>query len=188
MHFGTLDWIIVLITLAFFVGMVVYSTRFSKSVADFLAAGRSGGRYMMTMASGMVWIGAINVVAMFELYHNAGFTPMWWVMLTTPFVLYLNITGFGVYRFRETRALTVAQFLESRYDRPTRVLAGILAWIAGMVNFGLFPIVGGGSSSPTAGSHRSSRSEAWRFRPPPWPWSCCSGSPCSSSSAVARSR
>ena len=142
MHFGTLDWIIVLATLAFFVGMVVYSTRYSKSVADFLAAGRSGGRYMMTMASGMVWIGAINVVAMFELYHNAGFTPMWWVMLTTPFVLYLNITGFGVYRFRETRALTVAQFLESRYDRPTRVLAGILAWIAGMVNFGLFPIVG----------------------------------------------
>ena len=142
MQFTHLDWLIVGVMLAGLVVMALISNRHTKSVADYLAAGRAAGRYMMTMASGMVWIGAINVVAMFELYHSAGFTAMWWVMLTTPFALYLNITGFGVYRFRETRALTIAQFLETRYSRTARVMAGVLAWVAGLVNFGLFPAVG----------------------------------------------
>ena len=142
MNFTLLDWLIVVAMVPVIAVMALVSNRHTKSVADYLVAGRAAGRYMMTMASGMVWIGAINVVAMFELYHAAGFTAMWWVMLTTPFILYLNITGFGVYRFRETRALTVAQFLETRYSKPVRVLAGILAWTAGLINFGLFPAVG----------------------------------------------
>ena len=137
-----MDWIIVAAMLVFLFAAAIYSNRFTKNVSDFLAAGRSGGRYMVTMASGMVWIGAINVVAMFELYYNAGFNAMWWVMLTTPVSLYINISGWAVYRFRETRALTVAQFLEMRYNRSVRVMAGILAWVAGIVNFGLFPAVG----------------------------------------------
>ena len=142
MQFHMLDWLIVAGTLVVLVVMALVSNRHMRSVSDYLVAGRAAGRYMMTMASGMVWIGSINVVAMFELYHAAGFTAMWWVMFTTPFVLYLNITGFGVYRFRETRTLTVAQFLETRYSKPVRTLAGTLAWVAGLVNFGLFPAVG----------------------------------------------
>ena len=142
MSFTSGDWLIVGAMLALLVVVAFLSNRYTKSVADYLAAGRSAGRYMMTMASGMVWIGAINVVAMFELNHAAGFTAMWWPLFTTPFVLYLNITGFGVYRFRQTRALTVAQFLEMRYNRPVRVTAGVLAWVAGLINFGLFPAVG----------------------------------------------
>ncbi len=142
MNFTGLDWAIVGGMLAVITVMAIISNRHTKSVADYLAAGRSAGRYMMTMASGMVWIGAVNVVAMFELYHSAGFTAMWWVMLTTPLYLYLNITGFGVYRFRETRALTIAQFLETRFSKEVRILAGVLAWVAGLINFGLFPAIG----------------------------------------------
>ena len=137
-----IDWSVIAVLLIGLIAMAIYSNRFTKNVSDFLAAGRSGGRYMMTMASGMVWIGAINVVAMFELYHNAGFNAMWWVMLTTPLALYISITGWGVYRFRETRALTVAQFLEMRYNKNIRISAGLLAWVAGLINFGLFPAVG----------------------------------------------
>jgi len=142
MNYTGIDWAIVAGMLILIVFMAVISNRHTKSVADYLAAGRSAGRYMMTMASGMVWVGAISVVAMFELYRSAGFNAMWWVMLTTPFYLYLNITGFGVYRFRETRAFTVAQFLETRYSKKVRVSAGVLAWSAGLINFGLFPAVG----------------------------------------------
>ncbi|MBT3192238.1 MAG: sodium:solute symporter [Verrucomicrobia bacterium] len=133
---------IVGVMLAVLVVMALISNRYTKSVADYLAAGRVGGRYMMTMASGMVWIGAINIVAMFELYHTAGFTAMWWVLLTTPLTLYINISGWGVYRLRETRALTTAQYLETRYGKGIRVLSGALAWLTGMINFGIFPAIG----------------------------------------------
>ena len=142
MNFTILDWSIVGVMMAVLVAMAFYSNRYTKNVSHFLAAGRSAGRYMMTMASGMVFIGAVNVVAMFELYNNAGFTAMWWVMLTTPVWLYVNISGLGVYRFRETRSLTIAQFLETRYSRGVRVGAGVLAWVAGLINFGLFPAIG----------------------------------------------
>ena len=142
MLFSYVDWGIVIGMLLILIIMAFVSNRYTNSVADYLVAGRAAGRYMMTMASGMVWIGAINVVAMFELYHYAGFTAMWWVLLTTPATLYINITGWGVYRFRETRALTIAQFLETRYSKKLRIYAGVVAWIAGLINFGLFPAIG----------------------------------------------
>ena len=142
MNFTSIDWVVIAGFLVVIGIMVFAGNRYTKSVADYLAAGRSGGRYMMTMASGMVWIGAINIVAMFELYHISGLVAMWWAMLSTPFMLYIYATGWGVYRLRETRALTVAQYLETRYSRSVRVLAGILAWVTGMINFGIFPAIG----------------------------------------------
>jgi SSS family solute:Na+ symporter len=141
MHMTSLDWAVVAGVLALFVTMAVIANRLTRSVSDYLVAGRSAGRYMLTMASGMEWIGAINIVAMFQVYYTGGFPCMWWVMLSTPFIVYMNVSGFGVYRFRETRSLTISQFLETRYSRGVRLLAGVLSWTAGMINFGVFPAV-----------------------------------------------
>ncbi|MFI4860945.1 MAG: hypothetical protein ACIAXF_09725 [Phycisphaerales bacterium JB063] len=138
----TLDWGIVGAMLLALIVVAVYCQRQVKSVADFLVAGRSAGRYMLTIGTGMVWVSAINIVAMFELYHSAGLVAMWWGMLSTPFAIYLAISGFGIYRFRQTRAMTVAQFLEARYNRAVRVLAGMISWTVGMLSFGIFPAVG----------------------------------------------
>ena len=135
------DWAVVAGVLGLFVTMAVLANRLTKSVSDYLVAGRCAGRYMLTMASGMEWIGAINIVAMVEVYYKAGFTGMWWVMLSTPFIVYMCVSGWGVYRYRETRSMTIAQFLETRYGRKVRLTAGILSWTAGMFNFGFFPLI-----------------------------------------------
>jgi SSS family solute:Na+ symporter len=127
--------------MALFIAMAIRANRLTKSVSDFLVAGRSAGRYMLTLAYGMEWLGAINIVAMFELYYTSGLPSMWWVMLTTPFSVYICVSGWGVYRYRETRSLTIAQFLETRYNRSVRLTAGILSWTAGMITFGFFPLV-----------------------------------------------
>ncbi len=135
------DWAVVLAVMALFTTMAVIANRLTRSVSDYLVAGRCAGRYMLTMASGMEWIGAINIVAMFQVYYTGGFPCMWWVMFSTPFIVYMCVSGWGVYRFRETRSLTIAQFLETRYSRGVRLAAGILSWAAGMINFGFFPLV-----------------------------------------------
>ena len=96
------------------------ANRLTRSVTDYLVAGRTAGRYMLTLAYGMEWLGAIQIVAMFELYYKSGFPSMWWVMLTTPFNVYVCVSGWGIYRYRETRSLTIAQFLEKRYNRSVR--------------------------------------------------------------------
>jgi SSS family solute:Na+ symporter len=141
MNMTSLDWTVTAAVLGVFVVTAVLANRLTKSVSDYLVAGRCAGRYMLTIASGMEWIGAINIVAMFEVYYTGGFPCMWWVMLSTPFIVYMCVSGWGVYRYRETRSLTIAQFLETRYGPKVRLFAGMLSWTAGMFNFGFFPLI-----------------------------------------------
>lgn len=121
---------------------VIFSKRFMQSVADFLAAGRTAGRYIVSIAMGMAMLGAISVIGEFQLFFKSGFCMKWWELTMALVILIVTVSGWVVYRFRETRALTMAQFLEIRYSRNFRVFAGILAWISGIINFGIFPSVG----------------------------------------------
>jgi SSS family solute:Na+ symporter len=136
----TLDWIIVWAPLVLVLALAVYTSRFNKSVADFIAAGRCAGRYLLTSARGAP-AGAIYTIAIFEITSKAGFTFSWWSLLTPPITLVVATTGFVYYRYRETRALTVAQFLEIRYSRAFRLFMGGLAFLAGLLNYGIFPAV-----------------------------------------------
>src|SRR5690606_24266757 len=104
------DWVIVA---GFLVAMVVVAglaNLLTKSVADFLAANRCAGRYLLTMATGMAGLGAISIAAQFEQFYQAGFGGLWWAQMMAPLTLILALSGFIVYRYRETRAMTLAQF------------------------------------------------------------------------------
>jgi len=134
-----IDWTIVVVLIAALIGITVYSKRYVRGVADFLAANRLAGRYLLTVSSGFG--GAISLVAMWEMTYNAGLPTSWWSMMGIPLGLIIALTGFVVYRFRQTRALTLAQFLEMRYSRKFRFYAGSLCWLSGIFNYGVFPAV-----------------------------------------------
>ncbi len=141
----TLHWVdYAIVLIPFLIVLVVsWSTqRYMKSVADFMSASRCAGRYLVCTASGEAGFGAISAVAIFEYITKAGFAIGWWNTLSAPVGLLITLTGFVVYRYRETRAMTLAQFFEIRYSRGFRVFAGIMAWVSGIVNYGIFPAVG----------------------------------------------
>jgi SSS family solute:Na+ symporter len=142
LNFALVDWAILLGVLFLMIAGVVASRRYMRSVADFLAAGRTAGRYLLTVSQGMAALGAISVVGFLEQNYVAGFALTWWGFTTAVVVLILTVTGFVIYRFRQTRCLTLAEFLERRYSRRFRVFMGLLAFLAGIVNFGIFPAVG----------------------------------------------
>lgn len=141
MNMTFLDWTVIVTVLGLFIGVAVFANRMTKSVADYLVAGRGAGRYMLTVSSGTEWIGVIAISAMFEAFYIGGLNAMWWAMATTPLFAYLQISGFGMYRFRETRAMTIAEFLERRYSRKVRTLGATISWISGMVAFGFVPLI-----------------------------------------------
>ncbi len=142
MTLSLFDWLIVAGMLALLLYGVRQSNRHSSSVADFLAAGRSAGRYLVGVASGIAGLGAITVVGNLEMNYVAGFSMSWWGMTTSVVIMIVTLSGWVIYRFRQTRCLTLAEFFERRYSRRFRVFAGTVCWVSGLINFGIFPAVG----------------------------------------------
>ncbi len=138
---NTIDWIIVALFFCALLGISFFTKRYNRSVADFLAANRSAGRYLLSVANGIAALGAITFIAEFQKFYRAGFGPLWWFEMWAPIQLAIGATGWIVYRYRETRALTMSQFFEMRYSRKFRIFTGILAWVTGSINYGIFPAV-----------------------------------------------
>ena len=141
MNLTWIDWGIVAAVLAFIIGVVIVSKPLMRSVSDFLAAGRTGGRYLISLSQGTASLGAITIVGMLEMNYIAGFNMRWWEMAMAVVVVGISVSGWVLYRFRQTRALTMAQFFEIRYSRNFRIFAGTLAFLSGIINFGIFPAV-----------------------------------------------
>ena len=142
MNLSFIDWLIVAITL----GSMIYSVNMTKglmkSVTDFLSAGRTAGRYLISVSSGVAGLGAISIIMFLEMGYVAGFSLSWWGLSQGIIILAITMSGWVIYRFRSTRCLTLAQFFEKRYSRKFRIFAGIVAFVAGIINFGIFPAVG----------------------------------------------
>ena len=141
MNLTWIDWGIVAAVFAFIVGVVIVSKPLMRSVSDFLAAGRTGGRYLISLSQGTASLGAITIVGMLEMNYIAGFNMRWWEMIMAVVVVGISVSGWVLYRFRQTRALTMAQFFEIRYSRNFRIFAGTLAFLSGIINFGIYPAV-----------------------------------------------
>jgi len=138
-----IDWSILAVPTLVVLWISFKTQRYMKSVSDFMAAGRGAGRYLVATAGMMAGWGLISAVAEFELIYKAGLAFDWWRVLQTPATLFLALTGFVLYRYRETRVLTLAQFFQMCYSKAFRVFSGFLAAASGIINYAIFPAVGG---------------------------------------------
>lgn len=139
MNLSVLDWSIVAVSGVALAVIAIWIRRYTRSVSDFLAANRCAGRYLLTLSEGIAAFGVTSIIANFEKFYQAGFAAYWWGMMLAPVAMLVAMSGWVAYRFRETRALTMAQFFEMRYSRRFRVFAGILTWVSGILNYGVFP-------------------------------------------------
>ncbi len=143
MNLQILDWMMVIVPLAIVVYVGMRTRRYTRSVAGFMAAERVAGRYLVATASGEAAFGAITAVAAFEQFFVAGFTLSWWQQANNAVWLFILLSGFIIYRYRESRVMTMAQFFEIRYTKAFRLFAGFLVFASGLITYGIFPAVGG---------------------------------------------
>ena len=116
-------WLIVAIPLAFILYLAINARRYIRGAADFLAAGRVAGRYVIAVGDMESALGVITLVMMIERQYQCGGAIGFWGNIGVPLSLLISLTGYCVYRFRETKALSMGQFLEMRYSRGLRILA-----------------------------------------------------------------
>jgi SSS family solute:Na+ symporter len=142
MNLHWIDWTIIIGITAFF-SLVAYATkRYVKTTADFLAANRCAGRYLLTFSEAIAGLGLITVLAYWQLNLKVGFAQIWWTNLQIPIMIIITLTGYVIYRYRETRVLTLGQFFEVRYSYKFRIFAACICWLSGITNYGIFPAVG----------------------------------------------
>lgn len=137
-----IDWVLIALPLTIVLCAGAFTQRYVRSVRDFLSANRSAGRYALCIASGELQAGAVVFVAMFEVFTHSGFAYIWWGGLVGLVTFILRASGFVSYRYRETRAMTLAQFFEIRYNKSFRLFTGLLGFLAGILNFGIIPGIG----------------------------------------------
>jgi len=141
MHF--IDWSIAVIPLLIVLFFGWRVQRYITGVADFMTAGRVAGRYLIAVADGAAALGLISVINSLEVRYVSGMAYEFWGNFAVLLGFLMTLSGFIIYRYRETRVMTMSQFFELRYNKSFRVFSGFIAFIAGIINYAIFPAVGG---------------------------------------------
>ena len=138
-----LDWLIIIIPVAFVLYMGWHSRRYVVQVSDFLSAGRLCGRYLISVADIANALSIMGLIAYVEVHYRTGFALAFWNALTLPLGVALSLTGFVSYRFRETKAMSFGQYLEMRYSRKLRIFACALRSLTEMLANMIMPAIAG---------------------------------------------
>lgn len=135
------SWLIVILPMLGILWAAFHSKRYVKDVADYLACGRVAGRYVISVGDMAAGLSVITLVAACEANYQVGLAVGFWGAISTPLSVFLALSGFCIYRFRQTRCLSMGQFLEQRYSRSFRIVAATIRTIAEMVTNAIGPAI-----------------------------------------------
>jgi SSS family solute:Na+ symporter len=143
MNISLVDWAIFAVGFLFFLAWAIYLNSKCRSVADYLVSGRKV-RMWLGMGAGIGGeIGLITIAAMCEQGFRNGFSFVWVNLLSLLIVVPLfGVYGFGIERFRATKAMSVPQYIEMRFSRNLRIVTGFTNCLAGVLQMCIFPIGG----------------------------------------------
>lgn len=133
-YMSWIDWLILCLPVCFVVCMGFYTRKYIRGVSDYLSCGRLCGRYVLSLGEVANVLSVIGLLSFIEIRYKTGFALIFWTNLLLPVSIVLALTGFCTYRFRETRAMSVGQFIEIRYgSRALRIFSASLRSLAEML-------------------------------------------------------
>ena len=113
-----------------------------KGGVDFLAAGRIAGRYVLCIGELTSALSVISLVAGCEQNYQTGYAVGFWGAITAPVWTFFALSGYCTYRWRQTRCLSLGQFIELRYgSKFFRIFCASLRTIAEMVTNAIGPAI-----------------------------------------------
>ena len=135
------NWLIVILPFAGVLYMAFHARKYIRGIPDFLAGGRVCGRYLLAVGGMESSLSILALVSYIEVHYRTGFSYGFWGGVIAPISLLLSLTGFCTYRLRETKAMSLGQFLEMRYSRSFRLFCAFLRTAVEMLTNTIVPAI-----------------------------------------------
>ena len=136
--FGFIDWAFIIGFLIISLSIGVFVRKHAGSVDDFLLVGRKlkSFRGIATLAS--TEMGLVTIIYFSEEAYSNGFVAIITGVIAALTMLIIGKTGFVINRLRSMGIRTVPEYFEIRFKPGVRWIAGLLIFITGILNMGIF--------------------------------------------------
>jgi solute:Na+ symporter, SSS family len=138
MTFSIFDWIILVVYLVFTMGVGFWVKRYVESLSGYMVAGRRVKTALGVATFAATEIGTITFMYFGELGYVSGFSCFIIGILAMLAYLFVGRTGFIIAALRRHRVMTIPEFYEMRFSRRVRLFGGIILFLGGVLNMGIF--------------------------------------------------
>ncbi len=138
MNFSFIDWTILVVYLAVTVAIGIWVKRYVESLSGYMVAGRRIKVSLGVATFAATEIGTITFMYFGELGYVSGFSCFVIGLLAMLAYMIVGKTGFIIAALRRHRVMTIPEFYELRYSRRVRLIGGIILFLGGVLNMGIF--------------------------------------------------
>lgn len=133
-----MDWSIVVCYLLSSIVIGLWANRYVGNLSDYLVAGRKLRIRLALATMTGTELGLVTVMYMAELGFIQQYASLYLAFLEAGAVLMIGLTGFVVYRLRDSSIMTIPEYYEKRYSQSVRVVGASVMVVSGVLNMGLF--------------------------------------------------
>jgi solute:Na+ symporter, SSS family len=138
MNFSTIDWVILVTYLAFTAAVGIWAKRYVEDLSGYMVAGRRVRLSLGVATFAATEIGTITFMYFSELGYVSGFSCFIIGILALIAYMFVGMTGFIIAPLRRLEVMTIPEFYQLRYSRNVRLLGGIILFLGGVLNMGIF--------------------------------------------------
>ena len=138
MTFTTIDWVVLVLYLVLTAAAGLYAKRYVENLTGYMVAGRRVGLSLGVATFAATELGIITFMYFAELGYVTGFSCFIIGLLGMFAYMFVGRTGFIIERLRTLEVMTIPEYYELRYSRSVRLLGGIILFLGGVLNMGIF--------------------------------------------------
>ena len=138
MNFGVIDWTILVVYLVGSIAIGIWAKKFVEDLTGYMVAGRRVRTSLGIATFIATELGTVTYVYYGELGYVTGFAGFITGILALAAYLIVGKTGFVIEALRRHKVMTIPEFYEIRYSRSVRLVGGMLLFLGGVLNMGIF--------------------------------------------------
>ncbi len=138
MNFHLIDWVILVVYLAGTVYIGLRARRYVENMEGYYVAGRKVKVALGSATLIATEIGVVTFMYFGQLGYLTGFSCFILGLIGVFGYMVIGRTGFIVSGLRRLKVITIPEFYELRYDKSVRWLGGVLLFVGGVLNMGVF--------------------------------------------------